>query len=682
MDCEGICGDCTARAVSCDGGSPPLGEEERIVLADSARAARALVLDMLAAAGSGHMGMSLGCAEIGALLFGKFLRCDGTDTGWLDRDRFVLSAGHGSAFLYGWLHLAGFPVGLDDLRSFRRGSVASGHPEFSRPLGVECTSGPLGQGVANSVGMALSQQLLAAHLGDEVSLLEGRTVCLAGDGCLQEGVALEALSLAGLWELGNLIFIYDDNGIMLDGPAADSQRPSAAAVLQSLGWHVQSVDGHDLDQLHGALYRARAFPDGKPQAIIARTVAGQGVPSIAGSHRTHGLPLSGEELRAARKELLPDGEPFVVPQNVREFFIDLAAERRRTRIRWQERFSFLLERQPDLLELLCNKSFSGDFLEKNFPPFGSTPLATRKSGSAILQEVARNLPTFVSLSADLFTSTGTAVGGSPTFSAYCTAARNIQCGTREHAMGAIASGLAYDGIFRPVASTFLVFSDYLRPAIRVSAMAHLPVLYIFTHDSIAVGEDGPTHQPVETLPALRSIPNLDVVRPADGEECVGAFALAVDSTQRPTALIFSRQNLPDLGHLSVGARRAGVRRGGYVLRPERQPLRSLLLASGGEVQLALAAAEPFPHCRVVSMPCLEAFARQPADYREEILPSSCRRRLAVEAAGPESWLRYVDFDHVVAVHDFGESRNGAELLIDRGFSVEALRERLALLEAE
>ncbi|MDR0340427.1 MAG: hypothetical protein LBH53_02605, partial [Puniceicoccales bacterium] len=313
MDCGGICGDCEDRA-SCEGGPLPLKDEERAILAHSARAVRALVLDMLAAAGSGHMGMALGCAEIGALLFGKFLRCDGTDTGWLDRDRFVLSAGHGSAFLYGWLHLAGFPVGLDDLRSFRRGGIAVGHPEFSRRLGVECTSGPLGQGVANAVGTALSQQLLAAHLGEEVSLLESRTVCLAGDGCLQEGVTLEALSLAGLWELGNLIFIYDDNGIMLDGPSSDSQRPAAAAILRSLGWHVQSVDGHDLNQLHGALHRARAFPNGKPQAIVARTVAGQGVPSVAGSHRTHGLPLNGEELRAAREELLPGGEPFAMPQ--------------------------------------------------------------------------------------------------------------------------------------------------------------------------------------------------------------------------------------------------------------------------------------------------------------------------------------------------------------------------------
>jgi transketolase len=371
-----------------------------------------------------------------------------------------------------------------------------------------------------------------------------------------------------------------------------------------------------------------------------------------------------------------------MPQNVREFFTNLTEERRRTRIRWQERFSFLLERQPDLLNLLCNKSFTGDLLVKNFPPFGSAPLATRRSGSAVLQEVARNLPALMSLSADLFASTGTAIVDSPTLSADCTAARNIQCGTREHAMGAIANGLAYDGIFRPVASTFLVFSDYLRPAIRVSAMAHLPVLYVFSHDSIAVGEDGPTHQPVETLPALRNIPNLDVLRPADGEECVGAFALAIDNVQRPTALILSRQNLPDLAVLPADVRRSGARQGGYVLRPEEPPLRSLLLASGSEVQLALAAAEAFLHCRVVSMPCLEAFARQPADYREAVLPSSCRHRLAVEAAGPESWLRYVDFDHVIAVHDFGESRGGAELLVARGFSVEAIRERLARLEAK
>ncbi|MDR2664263.1 MAG: transketolase [Puniceicoccales bacterium] len=678
MDCGGVCGDCadyTACPVS-------LGEGERDTLAGVARAARALVLDMLAAAGSGHMGMALGCAEIGAVLFGKFLRCDGTDTGWLDRDRFVLSAGHGSAFLYSWLHLAGFPVPLEDLRLFRRGGAAAGHTEFSRSLGVECTTGPLGQGVANAVGMALSQQLLAARLGSDVSLLEGRTVCLAGDGCMQEGVALEALSLAGLWELGNLILIYDSNGIMLDGPAADSQKPTTAATLESFGWSVQSVDGHDLEQLHGALQRARSFPCGRPQAIIARTVAGNGVPSVAGGHRVHGLPLDRAALRAAREELCPGEEPFTVPENVRQFFEKLAGERRRTRIGWQERFSFVLERHGDLLDLLCRKSFSGDRLLAEFPPFGAAPLATRRSGSALLQEVARNLPSLISLSADLFSSTGTAIAGSPTLSADCTAARNIQCGTREHAMGAIANGLAYDGIFLPAASTFLVFSDYLRPAIRLSAMARLPVFYIFTHDSLAVGEDGPTHQPVETLTSLRAIPNLDVVRPADGEECVGAFALALDNGTRPTALIFSRQELPNLGPLTGADRRAGARLGGYVVRPEEPPLRSLLLASGSEVGLALLAAQPFPHCRVLSLPCLEAFARQPADYRDAVLPPSCRRRLAVEAAGPEPWLRYVDWDWVVAVREFGESRCGAELLVARGFSIKALRERLARLEEE
>ncbi|MDR2667806.1 MAG: hypothetical protein LBB38_02080, partial [Puniceicoccales bacterium] len=322
-----LCGDC-AELGSC-AVAAPLGADEKKFLSSCALSSRALILDMLAEAGTGHMAMAIGCAEIGAVLFGKFLRCDGGAPGWIDRDRFVLSAGHGSAFLYSWLHLAGFAVSMDDLRQFRRGGKARSHPEFCRAMGVECTTGPLGQGIANAVGMAVSQQLMAAHFGDDVHMLHGRTVCIGGDGCMHEGVALEALTLAGLWELGNLILICDDNGITLDGPSQISNGRNCGKMLTALGWTVQEIDGNDLDQIAMALQRARTLPGGRPQAIIAKTVAAKGIESIEGSHRAHGLPLKKSELVGARKSMAPDREAFEIPENLQNELNALAAKRKR-----------------------------------------------------------------------------------------------------------------------------------------------------------------------------------------------------------------------------------------------------------------------------------------------------------------------------------------------------------------
>jgi transketolase len=660
----------------------PLDGDSVAFLGDCALNGRVLVLDMLAAAGTGHMGMALGCAEIGAVLFGEFLRCDGSDPSWIDRDRFVLSAGHGSAFLYAWMHMAGFPVSAADLRAFRRGGRARSHPEFCRSLGVECTTGPLGQGIANAVGMALSQQLLAARFGDDVSMLQGRTVCLAGDGCMQEGVAMEAFALAGLWELGNLIVIYDDNGITLDGASHTTNGRNCKATLEALGWTVREVDGHDLNQIAAALRMARQFPCSRPQAIIAKTIAAKGVDSaVCGDFRCHGLPLSREELVAAREKLAPLHEPFTIFPALAERWRAIGERRRKEREAWTERLSMVFERNSNLLEILSPEKFDGNWLLKNFPKFSDTPSPTRRSASAVLQEVARRMPNLVSVGADVFSSVGTTIGDSPMLSADNTLVRNIQCGAREHVMGAIGNGLAFDGIFRPLASTFLVFSDYLRPPMRIGAMAKLPIIYVFSHDSIAVGEDGPTHQPVEMIPSLRALPGLDVVRPADADECVAAFAIAVDNCSRPTALIMSRQPLPPIA-APAELRRCGARRGAYVVRPEKPPLRSIAMASGGELHMLMEAAEDFPHCRVVSMPCMEVFERQEISYKNEVIDPDCGRRLAVEAAGPQPWLRYAKWENVIAVHGYGECLDGDTMLRANGFSVENIRNNLRRIGEE
>jgi transketolase len=654
-----------------------LDAAERSVLADAARASRGFILDMVAATGTGHLGMALGCGEIGAVLFGKFLRCDGTAPGWVDRDRFVLSAGHGSAFLYTWLHLSGYAINLEDLRNFRSGSTAAkSHPEFYRSLGVECTTGPLGQGVANAVGMALSQQLFAGKLGADARQMHCRTVCLAGDGCLQEGVALEAIALAGLWELGNLILVYDDNGITLDGPSSATNVGRMDALFRSCNWKVQRVDGHDLDELAEALLRARALPGGQPQVIIAKTVAGKGVAAIEGSPAAHGNGLRTEELRRVREELGLGPEPFAVPNAVAEYFSLLSRRRRWERERWQENFAEVLERHPDAMELLFPKPFDGERWAASLGPLGGEKRPTRFFGGTLLRELAKKLPQLVSIGADLFSSTGTAIGDGSYYAAENTEGRNVQCGAREHAMGAIANGLAYDGMFRPIVSTFLVFSDYLRPAIRLGAMAKLPILYVFTHDSIAVGEDGPTHHPVEMLPSLRAIPHLNILRPADGEETAGALAAALDGKEGPAAVILTRQGVPSLDSIPVQRRRNGVHRGAYVAKLETEPLELILLASGSELHRALASAEGIPSCRVVSVPCLEAFNRQPQAYRDEVLPPHCRKRLAIEAAGPMSWWCHVEPENVISVDDFGECLSGELLLEQRGFSVATIRERM------
>jgi transketolase len=500
---------------------------------------------------------------------------------------------------------------------------------------------------------------------------------------MQEGVALEAMQLAGHWQLDNFILIYDANNITLDGPIEQSTRCNCAAMLRSFGWHVQEINGHDLYQIGDALIYARTNGQHRPQAIIAHTQAGKGISHLEGTHEAHGCAMKDEEFASAKKALNLDGEEkFFIPSDVRNYFTLLSAQRNSTHNDWQYRMENALDYHPEMVEHLVGKKFFKEKFFENIAHFEEKFMATRVASGRILQDIAKKFPKLLSASADLFTSTHNYIINGGDFSGENLRGRNLQCGIREHAMGSLLNGIAYDDIFRPIGSTFLAFSDYLRPAIRLAAMAKLGVIFIFTHDSIAVGADGPTHQPVEMLPSLRTIPNLDVVRPADGEEMVGAYALALSNCHRPTALILSRQDLPMLQEISTFLRRNGTVRGAYVAKREEKDLHVILIASGSELHLAMQAAVDDPHCRVISMPSMEAFERQSEVYRNDILPAVVPNRIAIEAAQGMAMMRYVRPQWVIAVEDFGENMDGDELLRKRNITVEAIRDRMDRMRAE
>ena len=647
------------------------------ILTKAARDARGLAIDAVAACKSGHLGLPLGCAEMGAVLFGFALRYNPKEPRWLNRDRFVLSAGHGSMFLYAWLHLSGYDVPLEQVKKFRQlGSITPGHPEFGETPGVECTTGPLGQGVANAVGLAVSGKMSEARFNTaEHRIFDHKVVCLAGDGCLQEGVASEACALAGHLQLDNLILIYDSNDVTLDAMALFTQSEDTSARYRAYGWNVQEVDGQNLAEFAGALAKARAAT-GKPQLIVAKTMIGKGIPEVAGTSKAHGE--GGVAFAAAAREGLGlPPEKFYVSPEVREFFVQHAAELETAWADWHSRYDAWRAANEDLAaELESAVARKVPDLLKCIPPYpaDAPDIATRKAGSDVLQHVAKALPLLVSGSADLHGSTLNYIKDGGDFDARNHSGRNIRFGIREHGMAGILNGLAYDGIFRPSGATFLVFSDYARPSIRIAALSHLPVVYIFTHDSVGVGEDGPTHQPVETVAALRAIPNLDVIRPADPAETAGAFAAAFERMDGPTLLALSRQALPTLRQVPEEEARAGVLRGGYVARRETGALELVLLSTGSELHLAMEAAEKLgPTVRVVSLPCFERFDRQDAAYREAVLPASCERRVSIEAGVSQPWFRYVGpKGRVLAIDRFGLSAPGGTVLKKLGISTDAL----------
>ena len=622
------------------------------------------------------MGLPLGCAEIGAELWGKHLNYNPDDPQWLNRDRFILSAGHGSMFIYSWLHLSGYALPLEEVKNFRRlHSMTPGHPEFPssehNTPGIEATTGPLGAGIGNAVGMAAAAKLAAAKYNtDSHKIFDHHVIALCGDGCLQEGVAFEAASYAGHDGLDNLIIIYDSNDVTLDKMADFTQSEDHAARFASIGWNTISIDGHDFKAIDSALAKAKSTKNGKPTIIIAKTVIGKGIPEVEGTNAAHGeagVPYQ----KTARAHLgLPENELWHVAPETRAFFANRKSELKSQYNDWTKKYDAWKGANPalakDLEDAKAKKYPNAAEVLAAIPEYDPKKnVATRQSGSDILQFVAKLVPQYVSGSADLHGSNKNYINGgnnfgNPKIKGKSYAGRNFYFGIREHAMGTMLNGIAYYGLNLASGSTFLVFADYMRAALRVAALSELPTSYILTHDSVGVGEDGPTHQPVEGVSALRIIPNLDVIRPADPEEVAGAFAASIDRKNGPTALIFSRQNVRTLNEISVKDRREGTLKGGYVAIKETAPLTHILLGAGSELQWAIDAAKELgPGVRVVSIPCHERFDRQSAEYKASVLPSSCRKRVAIEAGVTSPWWKYVGIDgKVIGTDKFGFSAPG------------------------
>ena len=651
---------------------------ETQILAQAASTARGLSLDAIAKAKSGHLGLPLGAAEVGAVLFGEAMDFNPDTPKWINRDRFVLSAGHGSMFLYSWLHLSGYNLPLEEVINFRQlHSITPGHPEFGETDGVEATTGPLGQGVGNAVGYALSGKMAAAKFNTpEHTIFDQHIFALAGDGCLQEGVANEAAAFAGHVGLDNLILIYDSNDVTLDAMADVTQSENTTARFAAMGWDTVTIDGHDFDAILKAIEDAKANDNGKPKLIEAKTEIGRGIPEVAGTAAGHGE--GGIKFaESARKGMGLPEETFYVSDEVKTYFAKRKEERIAAHAAWEQTYEAWRDANPILSETLTNGlgKFVPSNLIESIPEFDpDTAMATRAAGGAIIQPIAEAMPLLVTGSADLYGSTKNYIKCSGDLTKDDHSQRNIWYGIREHAMGAIMNGLAYDGIFRASGATFAVFADYCRPSIRLAALAKLPTLYIFTHDSVGVGEDGPTHQPVETCSGLRVIPGLDVIRPGDPEETAGAFAAGLQKTDGPTMLLLTRQNLPNLSSVSVKERREGVYRGAYIAKKETGDLNLILIGSGSELQHAMEAAKQLGEgVRVVSMPCMERFDRQGADYREEVLPAACTKRIAIEAGVSGLWWKYVGTGgEVVAIDRFGISAPGDTVMTELGMSAENL----------
>jgi transketolase len=632
---------------------------------------RTLSIDAVERANSGHPGLPLGAAPMAYVLWQNHLRHNPENPGWPDRDRFVLSAGHGSMLLYALLHLTGYDLSIDDLKSFRQwGSRTPGHPEFSLTPGVEATTGPLGQGSANAVGMAIAERALAHRFNqDGHRIVDHHTYALVSDGDLMEGVSAEAASLAGHLRLAKLIYLYDSNDVTLDGPTSltftteDVERRYEAYGFQVL--RVRDGD-HDLDAIDRAITEAKAETK-KPSLIVVRTTIGFGSPRKQGTSSAHGSPLGAEEV-ALTKEALgwdPTAE-FHVPEEARARFRKAIANGGRLESEWNDRVRALAASRPDLAsewERRQTRSLPEGW-DEAMPRFeAGKKLATREASGKILNAIASRVPELIGGDADLSSSTKTTLEGMGSFEGQTGSGRNIHFGVREHAMGSIVNGMAYHGGVRGYGSTFFCFSDYMRPAIRLAALSHLPSLFVFTHDSIGLGEDGPTHQPVEHLMALRAMPNLQLIRPADANETAEAWRCALLRAKGPTALVLTRQKVDTIDRAGRGGAE-GLRRGAYVLsEPKGGAAAAIMIATGSEVEIALQAqallsAEKI-HCRVVSMPSWELFEEQSASYKESVLPASMKARVSVEAGVTTGWSRYIgERGKAVGVDRFGASAPG------------------------
>ena len=640
-----------------------------------ANALRALAMDAVEAAKSGHPGMPMGMADVATVLWTRFLRFDPADPAWPDRDRFVLSAGHGSMLLYALLHLTGFPgMGIEEIRRFRQlHSKTPGHPEYGHTPGVETTTGPLGQGLANAVGMALAERLMAARFGAE--LVDHWTYVIAGDGCLMEGISHEAASLAGHLGLGRLIVLFDDNGISIDGPTSLSCSDDQLKRFEAYGWHTCRVDGHDPEAVAQAIAAAKA--DQRPSLIACRTIIGFGAPNKQGTAATHGAPLGAAEVAAARERLGWPYPPFVIPEDVAAAWRAVGARGGEVRRAWAARFEASPKRgefEAALAGRIPDRAIAALRAHARKMAETAPSMATRKASEAALEVLTEQVPELLGGSADLTHSNNTITKHTKPVQAGDLDGRYLFYGVREHAMAAVMNGIALHKGLVPYGGTFLVFSDYCRNSIRLSALMGLRVVYVMTHDSIGLGEDGPTHQPVEHLASLRAIPGLLVFRPADAVETAECWEAALAETATPSVLALSRQNLPTV------RREAGTEnlsaKGGYVLAEAEGGARALtILATGSEVAIALEAratlqARGIPTA-VVSLPCFALFDRQDPAWRAQVLGSA--PRIAMEAGSPFGWTRYVaSEDDVVAMRGFGASAPASDLYRHYGITADAL----------
>ncbi|WP_110684817.1 transketolase [Salinicola aestuarinus] len=651
-----------------------------------ANAIRALSMDAVQQANSGHPGMPMGMADIAEVLWNDHLKHNPGNPDWEDRDRFILSNGHGSMLHYSLLHLTGYDLPLEELKNFRQvGSKTPGHPEHGLTPGIETTTGPLGQGLANGVGMAVAERALAAQFNREGhEIVDHRVWVFAGDGCLMEGVSHEASSLAGTLGLGNLTVFYDDNGISIDGEVEGWFTDDTAKRFEAYDWHVvRDVDGHDAEQISRAIEEAKSVTD-KPSLIMCKTVIGFGSPNKAGKEESHGAALGEDEVAAARKELGWESPAFTIPD---EYYQAWNAHERGQKLEaeYDAKLAAYEKAHPELAQELKRRysgalpeSFDGDALVKRAQE-KSEKLASRKASLAVLNELGPDLPELFGGSADLAPSNLTLWKGAKAISKEDFDGDYLHYGVREFGMGAIANGIATHGGFIPYDATFLVFMEYMHNAVRMSALSHTRIIHVYTHDSIGVGEDGPTHQPIEQLADLRNLPGLATWRPCDATETAAAWVEGLKRETGPTALIFSRQDLPAQSRDDEQLKQ--IRRGGYVLKDaEGGKPELILIATGSEVGLAMDAAAELEgkgrKVRVVSMPCTTEFDQQDAGYRESVLPSSVRQRLAIEAAIPSTWYKYVGLDgDVMGMTTYGESGKGGDLFKHFGFTVDNVVER-------
>jgi len=651
---------------------------------------RTLSMDAVQKANSGHPGAPMGLAPAGYVLWTRVMKHNPKNPGWLDRDRFVLSGGHASMLLYSLLHLSGYDVTLDDIKKFRQwGSKTPGHPEFGHTPGVETTTGPLGQGFANAVGMAMAERHLAARFNRKgYEIVDHFTYMMCGDGDMMEGISSEAASLAGHLGLGRLICIYDDNKISIEGSTEITFTEDVALRFKAYNWHILKVDdGNDIHAIFNALQKAKAETE-RPSLIVLRTHIAFGSPNKQDTADAHGAPLGEEEVRLTKKVLgVPEEPSFFIPEQALNRFRKCIQAGKQAEARWQENYQVYSKEYPDLVKQWVDamSGFLTPGWDDKIPEFSvaDAPIATRAASGKVLNAIADKIPTLIGGSADLAPSNKTYMDTSREFQNHAYEGRNIRFGVREHAMGGIMSGMFLHHGLRPYGGTFLVFADYMRPAIRAASLMNLPIIYVFTHDSIAVGEDGPTHQPVEQLASLRAIPGLTVIRPADASETAQAWRYAVKNTRGPVALILSRQKLPVLNPDTI---ENGLTDGAYILVDCEGKPDIILIATGSEVHIALEARKRLAleniAARVVSMPSWELFEKIPQEYKDRVLLPDVTVRLAIEAGSPMGWEHYVgNRGAIIGMNGFGASAPGGTVMKQFGFTPENIVQKaMALLK--